>query len=99
MDRNTDAAEHSIFQSDKSLRSGVLFAHVSREVSSGMNLREQAYRDLEQSVLKGEFGPIEKPAVAYLPEIPHGDHRGRFPLRLAAGQLIKFRQFNIVPDL
>jgi hypothetical protein len=62
-------------------------------------LRQQAYRDLEQSVLRGEFGPTEKPVVAYLQEIPHGDHPGRFPLRLTAGQLIRFREFNIVADL
>jgi hypothetical protein len=62
-------------------------------------LREQAYRDLEQSVLEGEFGPIEKPMVAYLPEVPHGDHPGRFPLRLTSGQLIRLREFNIVADL
>jgi superfamily I DNA/RNA helicase len=30
-------------------------------------LRMQAYRDLEQSVLKGEFGPANKPIVAFLP--------------------------------
>jgi hypothetical protein len=50
-------------------------------------LREQTYRDLEHSVGQGEFGPPDKPFVAFLPKTPDGEHVGRFPLRLTAGQI------------
>jgi hypothetical protein len=49
-------------------------------------LRAQAYRDLEQSVLDGEFGSPLKPCLAYLPAHPTGPP-GRRTLRLTAGQL------------
>jgi hypothetical protein len=52
----------------------------------------QAYRDLEKSVTDGEFGPPEKPHVAYLPNPPHGDHPGRFPLRLPAYQIVDLKR-------
>jgi hypothetical protein len=51
-------------------------------------LRNQAYRDLKQSILRGEFGPVQKPTIAYLPRIPLADYPGRLTLRLTGGQLL-----------
>jgi hypothetical protein len=63
-------------------------------------LRVQAYHDLEQSVLNGEFGPPQKPCLAYLPNFPTGE-LGRLTIRLTSGQLVALREWggNPVADL
>jgi hypothetical protein len=63
--------------------------------------REQAYQDLRRSVLLGEFGPPEKPSIAYLPERPGGPPPGKYPLRLTAGQLgyMKAMGADLICDL
>jgi hypothetical protein len=59
-------------------------------------LRMQAYHDLGQAVLKGEFGPPSKPIVAYLPKVPHGDFLGRLTLRLTDNQIVVLGELNSV---
>jgi hypothetical protein len=56
--------------------------------------RIQALRDLQEGVVLGEFGPPQKPSVAYLPHIVPTDRIGRFPLRLTAFQIGYFRDYG-----
>jgi hypothetical protein len=48
----------------------------------------QARRDLEYSVLRGEFGPPDRPAIFFIPLVPPVDRIGRYPLRLRGGQIL-----------
>jgi hypothetical protein len=62
--------------------------------------RRQAYSDLIQSVLDGEFGVPRKPCVAYLPLKGGGALPGRLLLRLVAGHIASLKDFygGATPD-
>ena len=57
--------------------------------------RTAALADLRQAVLRGEFGPPEKPNVLFLPHHVPVDRIGRFPLRPTGGQIAVMQAWGV----